>query len=155
MGRSTYHEKYLRCFLNYFYFSCLSQYPGKHFDESDHLITSYFGSLFLVISLVCNLCENALAATWIADVACDEFGTDGEMVRQELCKGVLWTKSGRALWSYSRPCYWTWTIPTSKQVFGERFLVALLPGRSRRKTVCTIYSIYINGVFPGKGKLGT
>lgn len=37
----------------------------------------------------------------------------------------------------------------------ERVLVAPFPGRARRKTVCTMYSSYINGVFSGNGKRET
>lgn len=67
-------------------------------------IRNYFVSLSLVISLVCKLCKNARAAPWIENVACDKLGTDGERAgRQELRKGVVSTKSGGALWSYSRP----------------------------------------------------
>lgn len=33
----------------------------------------------------------------------------------------------------------------------ELVLVALFLGRARRKAICTMYSIYINGVFSGNG----
>lgn len=43
---------------------------------------------------------------------------------------------------------------TLKKIFGAG-LGSPLPGKGARKAICTMYSIYINGVFPGNGKWET
>lgn len=78
------------------------------------------------------------------DRRCDKFVTEGERAgRQELRKGVLSAKSGRALWSCSRPHKWDWTIPISKRdIWSGSWLLPSRQGREERPYVlCTVFTL--------------
>lgn len=74
-------------------------------------------------------------------VASDKLGTEGERAgRQELRKGVVSTKSGRALWSYSWPNNGLGRSPYLNKIFGVG-LGSPLPGKGAKKVLCTLFTL--------------